>query len=208
MKLPRTDLIANDWHGIAYLVRQLDLPITARHVSFKNTRNPNLVLTLLSSKPLLLTTKPRTAPLHEQYFVPMTRLPCVTCDLVPSMALITVSGKSQRSNRRTTGQRWPMTVNSGGQWWPTMVNGGGPPWTTVEPQPDHHQSTMVDRHSTVGLTGSGCHVAYHVSCHLSCLLKDNFWELALNLTVHCCGLEFRVLNGYDQKSFDEERGLN
>ncbi|GKD65900.1 hypothetical protein Tco_1308008 [Tanacetum coccineum] len=30
----------------------------------------------------------------------------------------------------------------------------------------------------------------------------------LNLTVHCCGLEFRVLNGYDQKSFDEERGLN
>ncbi|GJW87488.1 putative ribonuclease H-like domain-containing protein [Tanacetum coccineum] len=31
--------------------------------------------------------------------------------------------------------------------------------------------------------------------YLSCLLKDNFWELALNLTVHCCGLEFRVLNG-------------
>ncbi|GJV57105.1 hypothetical protein Tco_1458110 [Tanacetum coccineum] len=34
------------------------------------------------------------------------------------------------------------------------------------------------------------------------------FEPALNLTVHCCGLEFRVLNGYDQKSFDEERGLN
>ncbi|GJZ01051.1 hypothetical protein Tco_0519012 [Tanacetum coccineum] len=33
-------------------------------------------------------------------------------------------------------------------------------------------------------------------------------EPALNLIVHCCGLEFRVLNGYDQKSFDEERGLN
>ncbi|GKG63130.1 hypothetical protein Tco_0638777, partial [Tanacetum coccineum] len=33
-------------------------------------------------------------------------------------------------------------------------------------------------------------------------------EPALNLTVHCCGREFRVLNDYDQKSFDEERGLN
>ncbi|GKB96014.1 reverse transcriptase domain-containing protein [Tanacetum coccineum] len=44
--------------------------------------------------------------------------------------------------------------------------------------------------------------------HLSCLLKEQLLEPALNLTVHCCGLEFRVLNGYDQKSFDEERGLN
>ncbi|GKF35986.1 hypothetical protein Tco_0112744, partial [Tanacetum coccineum] len=35
-----------------------------------------------------------------------------------------------------------------------------------------------------------------------------FLEPALNLSVHCCGLEFRVLNGYDQKSFDEDRGLN
>ncbi|GJZ75283.1 hypothetical protein Tco_0639748 [Tanacetum coccineum] len=44
--------------------------------------------------------------------------------------------------------------------------------------------------------------------YLSCLLKEQLLEPALNLTVHCCGLEFRVLNGYDQKSFDEERGLN
>ncbi|GJT80692.1 hypothetical protein Tco_1055034 [Tanacetum coccineum] len=29
---------------------------------------------------------------------------------------------------------------------------------------------------------------------------------SFELTVHCCGLEFRVLNGYDHKSFDEERG--
>ncbi|GJX77393.1 hypothetical protein Tco_0324204 [Tanacetum coccineum] len=43
---------------------------------------------------------------------------------------------------------------------------------------------------------------------LSCLLKEQLLEPALNLDVHCCGLEFRVLNGYDQKSFDEERGLN
>ncbi|GKG03148.1 hypothetical protein Tco_0310784, partial [Tanacetum coccineum] len=43
---------------------------------------------------------------------------------------------------------------------------------------------------------------------LSCLLKEQLLEPALNLTVYCCGLEFRVLNGYDQKSFDEERGLN
>ncbi|GKB28797.1 zinc finger, CCHC-type containing protein [Tanacetum coccineum] len=38
--------------------------------------------------------------------------------------------------------------------------------------------------------------------------EEQLLEPALNLTVHCCGLEFRVLNGYDQKSFDEERGLN
>ncbi|GKA76213.1 hypothetical protein Tco_0782674 [Tanacetum coccineum] len=43
---------------------------------------------------------------------------------------------------------------------------------------------------------------------LSCLLKEQLLEPALNLTVHCCGLEFRVLNGYDQKSLDKERGLN
>ncbi|GJW22344.1 hypothetical protein Tco_0032966, partial [Tanacetum coccineum] len=43
---------------------------------------------------------------------------------------------------------------------------------------------------------------------LSCLLKEQLLEPALNLTVHCCGLELRVLNGYDHKSFDEERGLN
>ncbi|GJX40615.1 hypothetical protein Tco_0255605 [Tanacetum coccineum] len=42
---------------------------------------------------------------------------------------------------------------------------------------------------------------------LSCLLKEQLLEPALNLTVHCCGREFRVLNGYDHKSFDEERGL-
>ncbi|GJW38579.1 hypothetical protein Tco_0064424 [Tanacetum coccineum] len=35
---------------------------------------------------------------------------------------------------------------------------------------------------------------------LSCLLKEQLLEPALNLTVHCCGREFRVLNGYDQKS--------
>ncbi|GJX39181.1 hypothetical protein Tco_0252484 [Tanacetum coccineum] len=40
------------------------------------------------------------------------------------------------------------------------------------------------------------------------MLEEQLLELALNLTVHCCGLEFRVLNDYDQKSFDEERGLN
>ncbi|GJU55713.1 hypothetical protein Tco_1229427 [Tanacetum coccineum] len=40
------------------------------------------------------------------------------------------------------------------------------------------------------------------------LLKEQLLKPALNLTVHCCGLEFRVLNGYDQKSFDEERCLN
>ncbi|GKF99682.1 hypothetical protein Tco_0301373, partial [Tanacetum coccineum] len=35
---------------------------------------------------------------------------------------------------------------------------------------------------------------------LSWLLKEQLLEPALNLTVHCCGREFRVLNGYDQKS--------
>ncbi|GKE69263.1 hypothetical protein Tco_1527335 [Tanacetum coccineum] len=48
----------------------------------------------------------------------------------------------------------------------------------------------------------------NIECLLSRLLKEQLLEPALNLTVHCCGLEFRVLNGYDQKSFDEERGLN
>ncbi|GKC94988.1 hypothetical protein Tco_1160430, partial [Tanacetum coccineum] len=43
---------------------------------------------------------------------------------------------------------------------------------------------------------------------LSCLLKEQLLEPALNLTVHCCGREFRVLNSYEQKSFDDERGLN
>ncbi|GKF52741.1 hypothetical protein Tco_0159651, partial [Tanacetum coccineum] len=43
---------------------------------------------------------------------------------------------------------------------------------------------------------------------LSCLLKEQLLEPTLNFTVYWCGLEFRVLNGYDQKSFDEERGLN
>ncbi|GJW93915.1 hypothetical protein Tco_0173587 [Tanacetum coccineum] len=43
-----------------------------------------------------------------------------------------------------------------------------------------------------------------LSVKLSCLLKEQLLEPALNVTVHCCGLEFRVLNGYDQKSFDEE----
>ncbi|GKF62793.1 hypothetical protein Tco_0182847, partial [Tanacetum coccineum] len=38
--------------------------------------------------------------------------------------------------------------------------------------------------------------------------EEQLLEPALNLTVHCCGHEFRVLNGYEQKSFDEERGLN
>ncbi|GJZ98091.1 hypothetical protein Tco_0670544 [Tanacetum coccineum] len=47
-----------------------------------------------------------------------------------------------------------------------------------------------------------------LTAYLSCLLKEQLLEPALNLTIHCCGLEFRVLNGYDQKSFDEERGLN
>ncbi|GJR42784.1 hypothetical protein Tco_1310887 [Tanacetum coccineum] len=31
---------------------------------------------------------------------------------------------------------------------------------------------------------------------------------SFELDCSCCGLEFRVLNGYEQKSFDEERGLN
>ncbi|GJX37693.1 hypothetical protein Tco_0250996 [Tanacetum coccineum] len=44
---------------------------------------------------------------------------------------------------------------------------------------------------------------------LSCLLKEQLLEPALNLIVHCCGLEFlSCFEGYDQKSFDEERGLN
>ncbi|GKF58017.1 hypothetical protein Tco_0171554, partial [Tanacetum coccineum] len=47
-----------------------------------------------------------------------------------------------------------------------------------------------------------------VVMYLSCLLKEQLLEPALNLTVHSCGLEFRVLNGYDKKSFDEEHGLN
>ncbi|GKF93721.1 hypothetical protein Tco_0283421, partial [Tanacetum coccineum] len=34
---------------------------------------------------------------------------------------------------------------------------------------------------------------------LSCLLNEQLLEPALNLADHCCGLEFRVLNGYDQK---------
>ncbi|GJW69961.1 putative reverse transcriptase domain-containing protein [Tanacetum coccineum] len=37
---------------------------------------------------------------------------------------------------------------------------------------------------------------------------EQLLEPPLNLSVHCCGREFRVLSGYDQKSFDEERGLN
>ncbi|GJZ50091.1 hypothetical protein Tco_0604281 [Tanacetum coccineum] len=41
------------------------------------------------------------------------------------------------------------------------------------------------------------------------MLVEQLLEPALNLTVHCCGREFRVLNCYDQKSFVvEERGLN
>ncbi|GJX76309.1 zinc finger, CCHC-type containing protein [Tanacetum coccineum] len=38
--------------------------------------------------------------------------------------------------------------------------------------------------------------------------EEQLLEPALNLSIHCCGREFRVLNGYDQKSFDEEQGLN
>ncbi|GJZ80033.1 hypothetical protein Tco_0644870 [Tanacetum coccineum] len=57
----------------------------------------------------------------------------------------------------------------------------------------------------VGLLLTACELD---DVQLSCLLKEQLLEPALNLTVHCCGLEFRVLNGYDQKSFDEERGLN
>ncbi|GJT67799.1 reverse transcriptase domain-containing protein [Tanacetum coccineum] len=45
--------------------------------------------------------------------------------------------------------------------------------------------------------------------HLSCLLKEQLLEPALNSTVNCRGLELRVQNCYDQKSFDiVERGLN
>ncbi|GKG28675.1 hypothetical protein Tco_0416040, partial [Tanacetum coccineum] len=36
---------------------------------------------------------------------------------------------------------------------------------------------------------------------LSCLLEEQLLEPALNVTVHCCGREIRVLNYYDQKSF-------
>ncbi|GKG06265.1 hypothetical protein Tco_0326351, partial [Tanacetum coccineum] len=36
---------------------------------------------------------------------------------------------------------------------------------------------------------------------LSCLLEEQLLEPALNVTIHCCGREFRVLNCYDQKSF-------
>ncbi|GJW27329.1 hypothetical protein Tco_0041140 [Tanacetum coccineum] len=46
------------------------------------------------------------------------------------------------------------------------------------------------------------------SLELSCLLKEQLLEPALNLTVHCCGLEFRVLKLVYQKSFVEERGSN
>ncbi|GJS98693.1 WD repeat-containing protein 55 [Tanacetum coccineum] len=35
---------------------------------------------------------------------------------------------------------------------------------------------------------------------LSCLMEEQLLEAALNLTVHCCGCEFRVLNCYDQRS--------
>ncbi|GJY52969.1 hypothetical protein Tco_0444633 [Tanacetum coccineum] len=51
-------------------------------------------------------------------------------------------------------------------------------------------------------------VEYFPLLTLSCLLKEQLLEPALNLIVHCCGLEIRVLKGYDQKSFDEERGPN
>ncbi|GJX13293.1 ribonuclease H-like domain-containing protein [Tanacetum coccineum] len=37
-----------------------------------------------------------------------------------------------------------------------------------------------------------------VVMYLSCLLEEQLLEPALNLTVHCCGREFRVLNCYDQ----------
>ncbi|GJV37556.1 hypothetical protein Tco_1410033 [Tanacetum coccineum] len=47
-----------------------------------------------------------------------------------------------------------------------------------------------------------------ISCQPFYFNEEQLLEPALNLTVRCCGLEFRVLNGYDQKSFDEERGLN
>ncbi|GKF64797.1 hypothetical protein Tco_0188245, partial [Tanacetum coccineum] len=48
-----------------------------------------------------------------------------------------------------------------------------------------------------------------VVMYLSCLLEEQLLEPALNVIVHCCGREFRVLNCYDQKSFImEERGLN
>ncbi|GJY82835.1 reverse transcriptase domain-containing protein [Tanacetum coccineum] len=60
----------------------------------------------------------------------------------------------------------------------------------------------------VVLSSSSADTNIPTSPQLSCLLKEQLLEPALNLTVHCCGLEFRVLNGYDQKSFDEERGLN
>ncbi|GJU51076.1 hypothetical protein Tco_1220631 [Tanacetum coccineum] len=32
-------------------------------------------------------------------------------------------------------------------------------------------------------------------------------QLVEPVTVHCCGLEFRVLNGYDQKSLMKNEGL-
>ncbi|GJT25514.1 hypothetical protein Tco_0895451 [Tanacetum coccineum] len=43
---------------------------------------------------------------------------------------------------------------------------------------------------------------------LSCLLKEQLLEPALNLTVHCCGLEFRVLNGYDSEVIAHETSMN
>ncbi|GKB32762.1 hypothetical protein Tco_0872163 [Tanacetum coccineum] len=42
--------------------------------------------------------------------------------------------------------------------------------------------------------------AFVLEIWLSCLLEEQLLELALNLTIHCCGREFRVLNCYDKKS--------
>ncbi|GJX34033.1 putative reverse transcriptase domain-containing protein [Tanacetum coccineum] len=49
-----------------------------------------------------------------------------------------------------------------------------------------------------------------LSSNAKALLEEQLLEPALNLTVHCCGLEFRVLNGYDQnrRLCLKERGLN
>ncbi|GJS86260.1 hypothetical protein Tco_0752801 [Tanacetum coccineum] len=53
----------------------------------------------------------------------------------------------------------------------------------------------------------GC-ASYKIETRMAGRREEQLLEPALNLTIHCCGREFRVLNGYDQKSFDEERGLN
>ncbi|GJY67237.1 reverse transcriptase domain-containing protein [Tanacetum coccineum] len=58
---------------------------------------------------------------------------------------------------------------------------------------------VLDLHLACSLTGT--YQSRQLAKILSCLLEEQLLEPALNVTVHCCGREFRVLNCYDQKSF-------